>query len=71
MSDTGSKAVPSEDELGEKWDRCIADSILKTGEPEFLSSIMFLIDAHLANQYSGHAHGLSLESILVLNNFLR
>ena len=23
--------VASEDELGEKWDRCIADTILKTG----------------------------------------
>ena len=32
MSGSGSKSVPSEDELGEKWDRCIADTILKTGE---------------------------------------
>ena len=32
MSASGSsKSVRSEDELGEKWDRCIADSILKTG----------------------------------------
>ena len=29
---SSSKSVRSEDELGEKWDRCIADSILKTGE---------------------------------------
>ena len=52
-----SKSVRSEDELGEKWDRCIADSILKTGKPTKLWSIVFLIlmkgphlipiDAHL------------------------
>ena len=26
-----SEPVRSEDELGRKWDRCIADSIVKTG----------------------------------------
>jgi len=26
------RGVASEDELGEKWDRCIADTILKTGK---------------------------------------
>ena len=26
----------SEDEPGEKWDRCIADTILKTGEFDFV-----------------------------------
>ena len=50
MSETGSKAVPSEDELGEKWDRCIADSILKTGETNMshqcANRSVFLIGAH-------------------------
>lgn len=26
------EAVRSEDELGMKWDRCVADTIIKTGE---------------------------------------
>lgn len=26
------KEVRSEDELGVKWDRCVADTIIKTGE---------------------------------------
>ena len=28
---TNEKVVASEDELGQKWDRCIADTVLKTG----------------------------------------
>jgi hypothetical protein len=28
---TAAQKIASEDELGQKWDRCIADSILKTG----------------------------------------
>ena len=28
------KEVRSEDELGVKWDRCVADTIIKTGEGE-------------------------------------
>lgn len=30
---TSEKIVASEDELGQKWDRCIADTLLKTGIP--------------------------------------
>ena len=36
-----SKSVRSEDELGEKWDRCIADSILKTGKLTKLWWVVF------------------------------
>lgn len=35
MSATGSRTTRSEDEPGEKWDRCIADSLLKTGDLVF------------------------------------
>ena len=31
MTENSSSKVASEDELGEKWDRCVADTILKTG----------------------------------------
>lgn len=31
-SDNSTPPVASEDEVGEKWDRCIADTLLKTGE---------------------------------------
>ena len=31
MAENSSSTVASEDELGEKWDRCVADTILKTG----------------------------------------
>ena len=30
----GGERVRSEDELGLKWDRCVADTIIKTGERE-------------------------------------
>ena len=28
----GGERVRSEDELGVKWDRCVADTVIKTGE---------------------------------------
>lgn len=28
--------VASEDELGQKWDRCLADAIVKTGRSTFM-----------------------------------
>ena len=31
MAESTNNKVPSEEELGEKWDRCVADTILKTG----------------------------------------
>ena len=31
MADSAAKRTASEDEPGETWDRCIADSIIKTG----------------------------------------
>ena len=31
MAENTRSTVASEDELGEKWDRCVADTILKTG----------------------------------------
>ena len=30
----GEERMRSEDELGLKWDRCVADTIIKTGERE-------------------------------------
>lgn len=51
MSASGSKAVRSEDELGEKWDRCIADSILKTGKLTFLTRYTFLLMHTLCNMF--------------------
>ena len=31
MSEADARKVASEDEPGQKWDRCVADTILKTG----------------------------------------
>ena len=49
---SGSKSVRSEDELGEKWDRCIADSIVKTGKwknrEESTAIVVIPIGAHPA-----------------------
>lgn len=50
MSATGSRPTRSEDELGEKWDRCIADSLIKTGKSKN-SAGLFLIDAHLPSRW--------------------
>ena len=58
MSATGSRATRSEDELGEKWDRCVADSLIKTGESNN-DAHLFLIDAHLPSQ-NLHAHIIAL-----------
>ena len=52
MTENSSSKVASEDELGEKWDRCVADTILKTGMslvhtlPESKDASRFLIRAH-------------------------
>ena len=52
MAENSRNTVASEDELGEKWDRCVADTILKTGTslvhrlPESEDAGKFLIRAH-------------------------
>ena len=52
MAENSRNTVASEDELGEKWDRCVADTILKTGTslvhrlPENEDAGKFLIRAH-------------------------
>ena len=52
MAENSRSTVASEDELGEKWDRCVADTILKTGTslvhrlPESEDAGKFLIRAH-------------------------
>ena len=52
MTENSSSKVASEDELGEKWDRCVADTILKTGTslvhslPYIKDASRFLIRAH-------------------------
>lgn len=43
MAMAGSK---SEDILGEKWDRCVADTLIKIGEAEDLVSL-FTREVHL------------------------
>ena len=38
MAERDAEAVASEEELGQKWDRCIADAILKTGTKSLCAS---------------------------------
>ena len=44
MTENSSSKVASEDELGEKWDRCVADTILKTGT-SLVHSLPYIKDA--------------------------
>ena len=40
-------AVASEDELGVKWDRCVADAVIKTGVlSTWFKRVNILINAH-------------------------
>lgn len=41
MSTTAASKVASEDEPGEKWDRCIADTVIKTGMEAIIASYRF------------------------------